>query len=149
MTNRFRLKQSVSTERLDGETIAIDFRSGRFYSFRESAADILWLICNRVDVSYFDGVVRRHFQLINDSGSIGLEIRAFIETLAGLDLIEPDDSPEDITQVDVGALNLPDDYERSEWRSPLLISNDQLTDLLKIDPIHDVSEGGWPDAPKS
>lgn len=148
MTSHYELKQSVSVERLDGETIAIDFVTGRFYSFRESAADILWLITHRMSISSFDDILRKSFKVTGDNTTLTRDVTSFIEHLIGLGLIEAVSSTADSVQVQTQHYSLPDDYERDEWRSPLLISNDQLADLLMIDPIHDVTEDGWPDAPK-
>lgn len=149
MTSHYELKQSVSVERLDGETIAIDFVTGHFYSFRESAADILWLITHGVSISSFDDIIRKSFKVAEDSTTLTKDVTSFIENLIGLGLIDAVPSAAVATQVETQHLSLPDDYERDEWRSPLLISNDQLADLLMIDPIHDVTEDGWPDAPKN
>jgi hypothetical protein len=39
---------------------------------------------------------------------------------------------------------LPEDYQRVEWATPVLLVFNDLADLLLIDPIHDTSLDGWP-----
>jgi hypothetical protein len=47
------------------------------------------------------------------------------------------------------AVDLPDDYTRTAWSAPAVYANDDLVDLLVIDPIHDASEDGWPESRSS
>ena len=145
---RYRVLPTVSMERLDGETIVIDFESGRFYSFRESAADLLWLISLGIELTLFESVLRRYFK-IQDLSEVTIEIDSFIETILSLNLIEKNVVEDEIGVGRLTDVELPEDYLRGDWVSPLLMSNDELADLLKIDPIHDVSESGWPESPRS
>jgi hypothetical protein len=135
-------------ERLDGETIVIDFESGRFYSFRESAADLLWLISLGIDFELFESVLQRYFS-IQDINELTRDVDSFIETILSLNLIEKIVVNSEIGSAGLSDVELPEDYLRRDWVSPLLVSNDELSDLLKIDPIHDVTESGWPESPRS
>ncbi len=143
------IKPSITLERLDGETIAIDFESGLFFGFRESAADIIWLISEGVEVEHFFNVIQRHFRATDDAGSIIAQINTFVEDLTNLGILETGISPKESTQLDIQSISLPSDYERDIWRSPNIDSNESLKDLLIIDPIHDVTKGGWPDSRKN
>lgn len=148
MTLRYKVLSTVSMERLDGETIVIDFESGRFYSFRESAADLLWLISLGIDFELFESVLQRYFR-VHESTDLFQDIGSFIDTLLGLNLIEKSAVDSEIDSTGISDVELPEDYLRRDWVSPLLVSNDELSDLLKIDPIHDVTESGWPESPRS
>ncbi len=148
MTLRYKVLSTVSMERLDGETIVIDFESGRFYSFRESAADLLWLISLGIDFELFESVLQRYFS-IQDINELTRDIDSFIETILSLNLIEKIVVNSEIDSAGLSDVELPEDYLRRDWVSPLLVSNDELSDLLKIDPIHDVTESGWPESPRS
>jgi hypothetical protein len=143
-TTTYRVKSTVSMERLDGETIAIDFDSGRFFSFRETAADLLWLVTQGVRIGQFSLVLRNYFTIAQDLKEIDKQIEEFLQALTVLNIIEPIADPPSKSIIEVV---LPDDYVRAGWVSPMMTSNDQLADLLKIDPIHDVGEGGWPESP--
>lgn len=148
VTFRYKVLSTVSMERLDGETIVIDFESGRFYSFRESAADLLWLISLGIDFELFESVLQRYFR-VHESTDLFQDIGSFIDTLLGLNLIEKSAVDSEIDSTGISDVELPEDYLRRDWVSPLLVSNDELSDLLKIDPIHDVTESGWPESPRS
>ena len=148
MTVHYRVLPTVSMERLDGETIVIDFESGRFYSFRESAADLLWLISLGIEFELFESVIRKYFS-VHESTDLSEELGSFIETILSLNLIEAAVLVDEIGSSPIANVELPEDYLRGDWVSPLLVSNDELADLLKIDPIHDVTESGWPESPRN
>lgn len=148
MTFRYRVLPTISMERLDGETIVIDFESGRFYSFRESAADLLWLISTGIEFALFESVLQKYFR-VHESTDLSQDVGSFIDTILGLNLIEKSTVGSEIDPAEFSDVELPEDYLRGDWVSPLLVSNDELSDLLKIDPIHDVSESGWPESPRS
>jgi hypothetical protein len=147
MNTFYKLKASVSMERLDGETIAIDFVSGRFYSFRETGADLLWLITQGIGSDHFADVLGEYFQPQVDASEMSKHIKDFLEALITLNLIEIDTDNQGDKATAHESIHLPDDYHRTAWVSPMMTSNDDLADLLKIDPIHDVSESGWPEFP--
>ena len=66
------------------------------------------------------------------------QVDAFLAELAEAGVIVAADS------VAGGAAELPADYQRGTWVAPSVHANDDLADLLVIDPIHDASEDGWP-----
>jgi hypothetical protein len=125
-------------ERLDGETILINFDSGEYFSFRGSSADILWLIDAGVDRQHWISVLRDAFENSPIGGEIVAEIDSFLTELADAGVIEP--------SVSSGGppASLPNDYARVAWTPPSVHANDDLADLLLIDPIHDTGEDGWP-----
>lgn len=130
-------------ERLDGETILIDFESGQFYSFRNSAADIASLIDLGLRRSAWNAVLRAAFVDCGDGPAFDEGIDAFVNALEEAGLIERIDVSEPLDATDC----LPKDYERGVWHIPVIAVNDSLSDLLAIDPIHDVSDDGWPQTP--
>ena len=77
MTFRYRVLPTISMERLDGETIVIDFESGRFYSFRESAADLLWLISTGIEFALFESVLQKYFR-VHESTDLSKDVGSFI-----------------------------------------------------------------------
>jgi hypothetical protein len=86
---------------------------------------------------------------VHESTDLFQDIGSFIDTLLGLNLIEKSAVDSEIDSTGISDVELPEDYLRRDWVSPLLVSNDELSDLLKIDPIHDVTESGWPESPRS
>ena len=136
----FALKiDSLSMERLDGETILIDFDSGEYFSFKGSSADLVWLVQNEIAYEHWDSILSDVFPGLILTKEIWEEIGDFLYAMerAGI-LIRVGD-----VSGTVGAL--PQDYERISWQSPEVMINSDLVDLLVIDPIHDASEDGWPE----
>ena len=128
---------SISLERLDGETIVINFDSGEYFSFRGSSADILWLVDAGVDRSHWSQILEEAFVDLTFDDVVG-DVDDFLEQLSQAGLIEH------VPGTGGDPVALPDDYERHEWTQPVVAGNDDLADLLVIDPIHDTGEDGWP-----
>jgi len=129
---------SISMERLDGETIAINFDSGEYFSFQGSSADLLWIIQSGAAHEHWTGVLEAAFPNLKIDQEIQAAIDSFLDELAIAGLIIASDTSGG------AALALPDDYIRLAWTNPTVHANDDLADLLIIDPIHDSSEDGWP-----
>lgn len=129
----------VSMERLDGETIVINFDSGEYFSFRGSSADILWLVEAEVSEQSWGKLLESEFPDLHWNLERQQEVHTFLQDLASAGLIETTDAPS-INSVD----GLPNDYPRTSWSAPSVQAHDDLVDLLVIDPIHDASDGGWP-----
>lgn len=136
----FALKiDSLSMERLDGETILIDFESGEYFSFKGSSADLVWLVQNEIPYESWEGVLSGAFLEFSLTSEIWEEISEFLHAMerAGI-LIR-------VETVSGTSSDLPKDYERITWQAPEVMINSDLVDLLVIDPIHDASEDGWPE----
>jgi len=137
--SEYRLKTaSLSMERLDGEAIAIDFATGKYFSFQGPAADLIWLLQSEVPRSAWNSIIIDAFGDSANSVEILTEIERFLGELDALGLIEP---VEWLTGI---AEPLPRDYERGEWEAPKIWVEDELAELLVIDPIHDTGDDGWP-----
>ena len=136
----FRLKSaSLSMERLDGEVIAIDFATGKYFSFQGSAADLMWLLQSEVPRESWFEVVQEAFKSLATLEEFTAQVEAFISELKSLGLVEQTD------WLTGNPTALPEDYERGAWESPQIMVEDDLADLLVIDPIHDTGEDGWPE----
>ena len=132
---------SLAMERLDGEVIIVDFDSGHYYSFQGTAADVLWLVDHGISTDMWPELLRVGYPSLDWSSAESGVIR-FLDRLIELRLVIP---------LDAGSmthLELPDDADRVTWVDPEMMVNDELADLLVIDPIHDVSDDGWPATPE-
>jgi hypothetical protein len=130
---------SLSMERLDGETILIDFESGEYFSFKGTSADLVWLVQNEIPYESWENALSEAFPGLSLTSEIWQEISEFLYAMerAGI-LIRVDTVSGTMSE-------LPQDYERITWQAPEVMINSDLVDLLVIDPIHDASEDGWPD----
>ena len=138
-SSNWRLREeSISLERLDGETILINFDSGEYFSFRGSAADILWLIDMGVDRSHWSVILASAFPNLLFDHEIALQVEDFLQHLLEANVIIASSTG------GIGDVTLPDDYKRDTWSRPTVDAINDLADLLVIDPIHDVGDDGWP-----
>ena len=126
----------ISLERLNGEVVIISFNSGNYYSCVGSAADILSLISKEVDKSFWKEILCSKYRM-NDLPII--EIESFINECLNENILTITNSRLE------GTPELPDDFVRNSWNSPILKVYKDFQDLLLVDPIHDTSLTGWPE----
>ncbi len=135
----FRLRHSdLSIERLDGEIIAIDFLSGKYGSFIGPSADILWLVQLSVPRQKWVKLLEDSFVSLPATKELQRDVESFLQSMADLGILEPTGELDGIVE------SLPADYVRGIWTTPVYAIEDDLVDLLIIDPIHDTSDDGWP-----
>lgn len=130
---------SVVAEIIDGEAVIMDLRSGRYFSAQDvgsrlwewieqgrSRAEMLRLLSAEYDaeptalasgVDAFIGELVRH-ELVMESPA----------ATNGHPIATPDETP----------------TGRAEFAPPVLHVYTDMRDLLLLDPIHEVDEGGWP-----
>jgi hypothetical protein len=123
----------VTFERIDGELILISMDSGKYYSATGTAADIFYLIENKTPLNKFSEVLAKHFTEFDDS-----EILGFVEKIHSENLIEPCLEP------NIDHVDLPADFQREIWVSPIIMEFSDLQVLILVDPVHDASLSGWP-----
>lgn len=129
----------VISETLDGEAVIVDLASGRYHSATGVAATV-WegmLLGYSLDRIMHD-VDRSHTAIPDDAEAL---VEAFIDEVIRTGLAVPS----------LGAGPAPADCshmtgERTPWSVPVLESHNDLADLMLIDPVHDVTETGWPHA---
>jgi hypothetical protein len=122
---------SVVSEVIDGEAIIMDMRTG-FYFSADGVAALVWdAIAKGSSLNDIEDWTERHFS----EQSLG-DVRAFIDQLIEKGLIIPEEY--DKSRV----LELPE--PGIAYAPPLLLVHGDMQDLIMLDPIHDVSEAGWP-----
>ena len=121
----------------DGEAAVIDLRSGAYFSLNPTGA-LLWPMI--VAGTTTDALVA-HLRAVADVGpEVVVDVEAFVGALVGEDLVERVDHLEDEETTTVNGTRVP-------YAPPSLERFDDLKELLLLDPIHDVSDEGWPHAP--
>ena len=126
----------ISLERLNGEVVIISFNSGNYYSCVGSAADILSLVSKEVDRALWKEIICNKYK-INDFPVA--EIDLFIDECLKENIVVLSNSKLE------GTSDLPDDFNRNKWNTPILKIYKDFQDLLLVDPIHDSSLTGWPE----
>ncbi len=129
--------EMVSSERLDGETMIINFNTGAYFLTKEVGSDIVFLIGKCVDRRCWVEILATYWE-IPSIEECEKEIDEFIVSLLERELILEIDSYE------TTACELPKDINRSNWSKPSLTVFEDMKELLMIDPIHDTSLEGWP-----
>jgi hypothetical protein len=133
---KFKLNATaISCERLDGEMVIISFETGKYFNANGPAADLLFLIEKNIDQSLWQEILVNHFKDFQMESS---KIDEFVSKLISENIIL------ETTETNFETVVLPEDYQRVEWATPVLLVFNDLADLLLIDPIHDTSLDGWP-----
>lgn len=127
---------SVSMERLEGETIIISFTTGEFYSTQGSGADVLTLLNQGLSSRSMVQILAAHYSNFEFEHS-GLE--DFILSLFTIGIIV-----EAKNFIDSDDFKLPNDFNRSLWFKPELQIHNEINGLLLVDPIHETNDEGWP-----
>lgn len=129
------ISTSVMHERLDGEVIALDMSTGKYFSMSGSAADVWYLLPFKDDLSDLQLSLKVAFP-----DEVDFEgLTEFVSELKELGLVlasQLNDEKENLP-------GIPNDYARGSWLKPKFFSYDDLSDLILIDPVHDTSDQGW------
>lgn len=129
--------EDVVHETLDGEVVIVNLRNGRYYSLADVGAEFWDLICESGDAGQLLDYARSRYQ---DSGEIEAAVSKFVEELAEEGLVKlssgESDPPPSARQGPVASL---------PFQPPILAKHVDMEGLLLLDPVHDVSDQGWPD----
>lgn len=129
----------ISHERLNDEVIIINFESGAYYSGTGSFADLWSLLLQGAS----DSEAADHLAALYGLAATKIlpDLREVIGQLLAKNLLA--EAPGRDTPP---VLSLPDG-ERGDWAAPAFAEYTGMWDLIQLDPIHEVSEAGWPLAP--
>jgi hypothetical protein len=128
---------TVASQLIDGETILIHFDHGRYYSASGLGSELLELLLLQQTPKKLAGLLVAQYSL---EPSVAEEsVARYVETLLGESLIVPDARPR-------APGNEPLDvrFASKVFEPPVLEMHAELEDLLRLDPLHDVDETGWP-----
>ncbi len=128
---------NVVSETIDGELIILDLAAGTYHA-TEGAGAALWeLAVAGLDEEQILAACQSAWPTVQGKE----DARAFLEHLVAVGLLTVSDGgsmtgkPHDFLNVGHVA-----------WAPPVLKSYDDMTDMIQLDPIHDVTESGWPTA---
>ncbi len=134
-------KPSVASEILDGELVIMNTVGGKYHT-STGTGPLIWLCIER-------GMSRPAIlKAIADACSVGedmiaSDLDAFVDELVSQGLICNAMGEQVTAEPEPPALS------RTAYERPELSSYSDMQDLLLLDPIHDVSEEGWPARPQS
>jgi Coenzyme PQQ synthesis protein D (PqqD) len=133
-------KQRIVYEVLSAEVIAIDFATGNYYALVHVAKVVWQCLEQGASVEAIAEALFEHRlcrDALKDRDAILQDLNLFVAELTDNHLIEPTD-PLPCVQI---ALAIPPDWN---YDPPQLQKYTDVQSLLLLDPIHEVSEAGWP-----
>jgi hypothetical protein len=134
----FRAAPWIAHERLDDEVMAIDLESGVYYALDDVAADAWTLLAGGVGVGHAAALLAERYEVDPDRAHADLVDYAMALERDRL-LVRGDD-----VATGVPAVLLPEPTRPLEYTAPTVSRYDDLEALLKLDPVHEVDEAGWP-----
>jgi hypothetical protein len=141
---RLALSGNVLHETIDGEVIVIDLKTGTYYSLRGTAADV-WGLLQRspgMTAGELSAVLVSHWDC--NGHDVEASVATFVAQLRDEGLVNVVESAP--TGVVATAADS-SDGSRGAFAAPMLDKYTDMQDLVLIDPVHDVSEAGWPHLP--
>lgn len=130
----------IVQEDVDGEVIVIDMKSGNYYSLRDTAVDIWKLLLEGGDVATLSQVLRQTYT--GNESEVTNAVKRLVAELVREDLVEAI-APAAVPDPAAGSTGKP----VAAFAPPLFEVYTDVQDLLLLDPIHDVTESGWPENP--
>jgi hypothetical protein len=130
-------KSSVTHDRLEDEVIIINVATGSYFSGSGPAAD-LWSLVSQ-GASTAEAARKLAAEYSCDEEMVLRDVAKSIDLLAERGLIQGNDD---------GAASHPElvlpPAVRNAWTSPAFDEYTDMWDLIRMDPIHEADEVGWP-----
>lgn len=127
----------TASELFDCEVVIAHYGTGLYFSLSQSGALIWQGLRHGLSVEDAARWLAGHFAA--DAAAIPAQVDAFIATLLDKQLLVAAGEPHRAGDLPAIAL--------AAWEEPSLDSFDDLQELLLLDPVHDVTEAGWPHRP--
>jgi len=136
MARVFKIKASTVHERFGDESVIVNLDSGSYYS-AQGAADFVWaLIAGGTSESQILDRVAAEFS--GDRGEITQTVTEFLEHLISENLVDAVTTDASDAPAPGGAAG------GKAFLAPSLQKYTDMEELLRLDPIHEVDEVGWP-----
>ncbi len=126
----------VVDEVFEDEIVVINFDSGNYYSLRQSAIDIWEGLGSGMDADAIAAMLCRRYEV--GEAEAAETVASLLERLEADALVRPSDAAGREEAVPEVA------EEKKPFAPPLYEKFTDMSDLLVLDPMHDVDENGWP-----
>ena len=151
MAIRYRIRAPmVVAEVFADEVIAVNFDDGTYYSLGETGRDVWLGIQDQASLEEIVAHLDAHY-VIDDRGEVIRTVQTFLDALVaeGLIVSAGDTAPATTAQGSRGERRRAVAASwrgggRSPFRPPTLERHTDMKQLLLLDPIHEVDDGGWP-----
>ena len=128
----------VVHENFDGEVVIINLENGNYYSLEGSGAFIWDCIAGGMNVQ--ETIRKAQGSYSGEAVGIDEAISAFVANLSSEGLIIHANGANGNTPAGTGGL----EHVTGSFELPVLKRFTDMQELLLLDPIHEVDEGGWP-----
>ena len=140
MSNMLRPTQGVVREAFDDEVVIINLESGTYYSLNGSGVAVWTTIEAGATLDTVVAAVAARYDAAPTR--IETDVRQLIDRLLAEQLVcESPGNP--------GAGTAHPEGDRQPYEAPQLSVFTDMQELLRLDPVHDVDEAGWPHRPKT
>ena len=142
MSKQYRVKApDVVYETIEGETVIVHLGTGNYYSLQGVGADIWVLIDAGAEEKKIVEEISQRYRV--EPENIQSEVAEFVTTLVAENLIEQQSSDRPPNS-ELPELQPADSFP--EYQPPAIEMHNDMQELLLIDPVHEVSADGWPNA---
>jgi hypothetical protein len=131
----------VAHETIDGEVIIINLDTGTYYNLVDVALDIWHGLEVGATVDQIVDALCGVYGITTDASREAVD--GFLASLLAEEILAP---AEDAAEPPPAPFQLADRTAMT-FTPPVLTTHTNMSDLLMLDPIHDVDEQGWPSAP--
>ena len=130
--------KKIVHETIDDEVIVIDLETGLYYSLVDAGVDAWDMITRRVSRERLVNDLARLYNA--DRAAVEGPVNALLDDMLteGIIVIEPGEDEGEAAPPSDGAGRI------GNFAPPVLARFNNMSDLLLLDPIHDVDEQGWP-----
>jgi hypothetical protein len=135
-------RSKVVHDTIDGETIVINLDSGAYYALNPTAGEIWNWIDRGAGTHELSGLLEERYSV--EPGQIAAALPAFLEQLVNEALLlSVSEAPANAGHNGWQAAQ-DGPAERPAFTAPAISIFTDMADFLKVDPIHEVDEQGWP-----
>jgi len=128
------------SEQFERETVIINLEDGLYYSLSTSATEILNLLKEGLSVEEIIALLSAHYANRQDLPGL---VENFVADIVNQGIVVPGNGDSQVKLEDVAKIFPPKESE-SHFAPPVLTRFDDMQEILLLDPIHQVSEQGWP-----
>jgi hypothetical protein len=128
--------KNLHSQKFDDEILIIDTKSGLYFSLRGAAVDIWSQIEACATRSTIEAALRGRYN--GDANSISVAVDRCLAELLRDGLIRA------VTHSSENDLDIVSPTAKQPFSEPLIERFTDMQNLLLLDPIHEVSEEGWP-----
>jgi len=127
----------VVDEIFEDEIIVINFDNGDYFSLRQSATDVWKGIKNGQCLEMILENLQTKYE--EDEQELRTAVSEMTDAFLKANLISPSSEVPEKNDIPIEEIT-----EKIPFESPIFEKFTDMNDLLLLDPVHDVDEGGWP-----